>query len=226
MPNGCVVRNPTNLDACEIAPQPADADGIVHLACVGRLDVNDKGQDVLFECLAADFWKTRPWELRLYGKGRDEAYLRKLAQSRGIADRVIFCGHVSDINAIWRNNHLNVMASRSEGTPLALIEAMLCGRPSVVSDVGGNLEWVEEPRNGFIALAPTVRSFGAALERAWAARADWEVIGRAAHHDALSLSDPSPARTLLDLVMAPTRDGRANSALATQVTASSSGHLG
>jgi glycosyltransferase involved in cell wall biosynthesis len=78
----------------------------------------------------------------LYGKGRDDAYLRKPARYRGIAERVIFCGHVGDILSIWRDNHLNVMASRNEGTPLALVEGMLCGRPSVVSDVGGNAEWV------------------------------------------------------------------------------------
>ena len=99
------------------------------------------------------------------------------------------------------------MASRTEGTPLALVEAMLCGRPSVVSDVGGNLEWVVEPRNGFIAEAPSVRSFGAALERAWAARADWEAIGKAAHHDALGLIDPTPGKSLLELITAAARNG-------------------
>ena len=172
------------------------------MACVGRLNVDDKGQEVLIECLACDPWRSRDWELRLYGKGRDDAYLKKLARHRGIAERVIFCGHVGDVHLIWRDNHLNVMASRNEGTPLALVEAMLCGRPSVVSDVGGNAEWVVEPRNGFIAEAPSVRSFGAALERAWTARADWKAIGKAAHHDALGLIDPTPGKSLLKLVTA------------------------
>jgi L-malate glycosyltransferase len=189
LPNSCVVRNPTNLDACAIAPWPVEE--TARLACVARLEVDDKGHDVLLECLAADHFRKRDWELRLYGKGRDELYLRRLARSRGIADRVIFRGHVDDVSSIWADNHLNVMASRTEGTPLALVEAMLCGRPSVVSDVGGNLEWVVEPRNGFTAEAPSVRSFGAALERAWAARADWEARGKASHHDALGLIDPT-----------------------------------
>ena len=198
LPNSCIVRNPTNLNQCEIATWPLE--GTARLACVGRLNVNDKGQEVLLECLASDPWRSRDWELRLYGNGRDDAYLRKLARHRGIAERVLFCGHVSDVRSIWRDNHLNVMASRHEGTPLALVEAMLCGRPSVVSDVGGNAEWVVELRNGFIAEAPSVRSFGAALERAWAARADWEALGKAAHHDALRLIDPTPGKTLLKLV--------------------------
>jgi glycosyltransferase involved in cell wall biosynthesis len=211
LPNSCVVRNPTNLDGSEMAPWPTTND-TVRLACVARLDVNAKGQDVLLECLAADPWRSRNWELRLFGRGRDEAYLVKLARNRRIDDRVVFCGQVNDVRSIWRDNHLNVMASRSEGTPLALVEAMLCGRPSVVTDVGGNLEWAVEPRNGFTAEAATVRSFGAALERAWAARADWEVLGKTAHHDALGLIDPTPGKTLLELVTAPARKDQADSA--------------
>jgi glycosyltransferase involved in cell wall biosynthesis len=204
LPNSCIVRNPTNLDGNELAPWPTSSTAL--LVCAGRLDANDKGQDILLECLAADPWKSRDWELRLFGKGRDEPYLRKLARNRRIDDRVVFCGQVSDVRSIWRDNHLNVMASRCEGTPLALVEAMLCGRPSVVTDVGGNLEWVVEPRNGFTAEAGTVRSFGAALERAWAARGDWEAMGKAAHHDALGLIDPAPGKTLLELVTAAARD--------------------
>ena len=205
LPNSCVIRNPTNLDRCEIAAWLPE--GTARLACVGRLNVDDKGQEVLIECLASDPWRSRDWELRLFGSGRDEAYLRNLASHRGIAEKVIFCGHVGDVHSIWRQNHLNVMASRNEGTPLALVEAMLCGRPSVVSDVGGIAEWVVERRNGFVAEAPSVRSFGAALERAWTARADWEAMGRAAHHDALRLIDPTPGKSLLELVTAAVRDG-------------------
>jgi glycosyltransferase involved in cell wall biosynthesis len=209
LPNSCVVRNPTNLDAATVVPWPPEE--TARLACVGRLEVNDKGQDVLLECLAADSWRSRSWELRLYGQGRDEAYLRKLARRRGIAERVVFCGHVGDVSSIWRDNHLNVMASRNEGTPLALVEAMLCGRPSVVSDVGGHAEWVIEPHGGFLAEAPSVRSFGAALERAWAARADWEHLGRTAHQAALERVDPRPGRTLLELVTAAVPGTRAGS---------------
>jgi glycosyltransferase involved in cell wall biosynthesis len=217
LPNSCVVRNPTNLDGSELAPWPTT--GTARLACVARLDVNDKGQDILLESLAADPWRSRDWELRFFGRGRDEAYLRTLARSRRIDDRVVFCGQVDDVRSIWRDNHLNVMASRSEGTPLALVEAMLCGRPSVVSDVGGALEWVVEPRNGFAAEAATVRSFGAALERAWAARADWESIGRVAHHDALNLIDPAPGKTLLKLVTAAARSDLPDSPHSAQVAA-------
>ena len=52
--------------------------------------------------------------------------------------------------------------------PLALVEAMLCGRTAVVTDVGGNAEWIEDGETGFVAEAATAKSFGAALkERGW-----------------------------------------------------------
>jgi glycosyltransferase involved in cell wall biosynthesis len=160
------------------------------------------------------------------GKGRDEAYLRKLARQRGLAERVVFRGHVGDIRSISRDSHLNIMASRSKGTSLALVEAMLCGRPSIVTDVGGNPEWVAEPRNGFGAEAATVRSFGAALERACTSRADWEAIGKAAHHDTLSLIDPAPAKTLPELVTAPALTKLADFAVNAPAATPSSEQLG
>ena len=78
---------------------------------------------------------------------------------------------------------------------------MLCGRPSVVTDIGGNAEWVMEPRNGFVAEAPSPSSFGAAMERAWHARDSWEEIGLNAHRDAMSLHDPNPGRTIIRMLI-------------------------
>jgi glycosyltransferase involved in cell wall biosynthesis len=106
-------------------------------------------------------------------------------------------GHVSDIRALWAENHLLVLASRLEGTPLALVEAMLCGRPAVVTDVGGNTEWVDDGQTGWVAEAGSARHVGAALERAWSAAAEWETVGRRAREIALAQYDPRPGETLL-----------------------------
>src|SRR4029450_7098540 len=114
--------------------------------------------------------------------------------------RTEFLGHVEDIRALWAENHLLVLPSRAEGTPLALVEAMLCGRPAVVTDVGGNAEWIAEPETGFVAEAPTAKSFGAALERAWQARDHWQKLGMQAHNKASQKFDSSSGRSLLNVV--------------------------
>jgi len=72
------------------------------------------------------------------------------------------------------------MPSRYEGMPLAMVEAMLCARPIVATDVAGHSEIVEDEVTGFLADAPTVPSLRRALERLWAKRAELKAIGEAA----------------------------------------------
>ncbi|CAA9376396.1 MAG: hypothetical protein AVDCRST_MAG89-5041 [uncultured Gemmatimonadetes bacterium] len=203
LPNATVVQNPVKL--VDAGPMPLPPAGPAQLASVGRLAVGDKGQDVLLQTLGGPAWRGREWRLNLYGTGGDEGYLRALAGMYGVADRVAFHGHVTDVPSIWAANHLLVMPSRAEGTPLALLEAMRCGRAAVVTDVGGNVEWVREGHTGFVAEAPTARSFGAALERAWAARAEWSALGRTAYDEAARRLDAEPGRTLLNMVTGAAR---------------------
>jgi glycosyltransferase involved in cell wall biosynthesis len=81
---------------------------------------------------------------------------------------------------IWKTNHALVLPSRYEGLPIALVEAMLCGRFGIVTNVSGNVEVVENNVNGFIAEAPKTVYLDGALERAWVKRDQWGVIGQKA----------------------------------------------
>src|SRR5208337_4125733 len=73
-----------------------------------------------------------------------------------------------------------VLPSRYEGLPLALVEAMWCGRPAVVTEVGGNAELCVDDETGFVAPAATVSSFTDTLQRAWERRKEWPGLGQAA----------------------------------------------
>jgi len=201
LPNAIVLQNPVNLT--DLTPLPWVRLRKVGMASVARLEAAFKGQDILLEVLGSIPWRTREWRLELYGEGRDRKYLENLAKHYGIAERVQFCGHTDDIRSIWQRSHLLVLPSRAEGTPLSLVEAMLCGRPAAVTDVGGNTEWIEDGKTGFVAEAPTKRSFGAALERAWLARARWQGMGKQAHDNALIKFDQSAGKSLLRVVVGP-----------------------
>jgi len=61
-----------------------------------------------------------------------------------------------------------------------MVEAMMCARPVIATDVAGHSEVIEDGVTGFLAKAPTVPSMEEALERGWARRAEFEEIGRAA----------------------------------------------
>ena len=62
----------------------------------------------------------------------------------GLATRLQMCGFADDVRSVWSDRQILVLASSGEGKPLALTEAMLCGRPAVVTDVGGNVELVTD----------------------------------------------------------------------------------
>ncbi|MBF2067332.1 MAG: glycosyltransferase family 4 protein [Calothrix sp. C42_A2020_038] len=199
LPNATVVQNPVNLTDTSLVPFPTQSK--LSFASVARLDVTFKGHDVLFETLSSSIWKERDWQCCLYGSGPDEDYLRQLARHYDIYDRIKFMGHVSDIRSIWADNHFMVLPSRAEGGPIALIEAMLCGRAAVVTNVGIVSEWVEEGRNGFIAEAATAKSFGNALERAWSVQSNLQDMGVQAHEMATNKFDSKPGKTLLKLLL-------------------------
>lgn len=197
LPRAVVLQNPLTL---EPGPLPWPADGPAALGCVGRLEAGAKGQDVLLEALAAEAWRRRDWRLDLYGAGPHAAWLDTLARRFELDGRVRFHGHVEDVRQIWRHHHILVLSSRAEGTPLALLEAMACGRPAVVTDVGGNTEWVTDGETGFVAAAATVRALADALDRAWAVRDRWPEMGMAAHDLLVRRYEARPGHALLRLI--------------------------
>jgi len=196
--NAEVVWNPFNVGYHASLSWPdLGLDGELRLACVARLHPPSKGQDILFEVLAGSSWTTRPWRLFLYGEGPMRNSLEHLAYSLGLSERVVFAGHVS-VEEIWATNHALVMPSRYEGLPLAMVEAMLCARPVVATDVAGHAEIVEDGVTGFLADAPTVVAVAAALERFWRRRDEAEEIGKAGARRIRKLVPPDPTRVFSD----------------------------
>lgn len=192
--NAEVVWNPFTVNYDAIPAWPSlGGDSEVRFACVARLHPPQKGQDILFEALAGEQWLDRAWQLRLYGEGPMREGLVRLAESLGISDRVVFKGQ-KPVEQIWASNHVLVMPSRFEGLPLAIVEAMLCGRPVVATDVAGHAEVVKDGVTGFLADAPTVGSMARALERFWARRHQAEEIGSAGARRIRHLVPPDPGR--------------------------------
>jgi L-malate glycosyltransferase len=180
-----VVRNPVGIKDTSAMPLPSNP--IVQIAQIGRLDYVQKGQDTLLAALGAASFRQEPWQLSIFGDGANRDHLVRLAKHYGIADRVALKAYSKDIRAIWAETHLLVLPSRFETAPIVMTEAMLCGRPCVVTDVGGMTEWIREPETGFVSPGIHAESFQAALERAWAARPEWAAIGMRAHERAQEL---------------------------------------
>ncbi|OEU86202.1 hypothetical protein AN215_21145 [Streptomyces abyssalis] len=118
----------------QLSGVPADAPLVV---CVGRL-CRQKGQRTLLSAwsrIAAavpDAW------LALVGDGPDRPALSAL--SGHAPGRVLFAGASDEVNRWYAAADLVVLPSRWEGMALTPLEAMACGRPVVVTDVGGARE--------------------------------------------------------------------------------------
>ena len=173
--HGELVRNPCNVQSGRGFTWPDEANGW-KLACVARIEIAAKGQDLLLQALAQPEWRDRPVEVNFYGTGPDLIPMRRMTELLQLQN-VNFHGQVSDVGAIWEQNHLLVLPSRYEGLPLALVEAMRCGRPAVVTDVGGNVELCNDGETGFVAPVATVASISNALQRAWERRTSWRQLG-------------------------------------------------
>lgn len=190
LPNGVVIWNPHNVPRNQLPTWPRKSD-VWKLACVARLEPAAKGQDLLFAVLARPQWRNRAIEVNLYGGGRCEHGLRQLMQRLRL-NNVHFRGYIADVKAIWEQNHILVLPSRLEGLPLALVEAMLCARPAVVTDVGGNAELCVDGETGFVAAAPAMCILEQTLERAWNYRHEWQRLGAAARIRAERLISSDP----------------------------------
>ena len=175
LPQAKVVRNPFTVAYDAAPPWPSEG-STLRLACVGRLDPPSKGQDILLEVLKSEKWKERDIHITLFGSGAHEKSLRALCALWELKN-VSFGGHTCDVEAIWRDHHALILPSRVEGLPLVIVEALLCGRPCIVTDVAGNAELVQDNETGFVAKAPIAEFVAEALERAWSRRGDLEAMG-------------------------------------------------
>lgn len=175
-----IVDNPFCLDLDAVPSWPASEDPW-RLACVGRIDFQSKAQDILLQTLRRPHWRGRQLEITLFGADFGNVQqVNALVDLYGLQDQVKLGGYASDITEVWRDHHALVLPSRSEGNALAMIEAMVCGRVPIVTNVGRVATLVDDNVCGFVAPAATVDLFDEALERAWQRRHEWRQIGAAA----------------------------------------------
>lgn len=132
------------------------------LISVARFE-RQKDQPTLLRALA--HLHDQPWSLTLVGEGPKLAEGKKLAHSLGLSDRVAFIGARYDVAECLARAQVFALASRWEGLPRSIIEAMRAGLPAVATDVGGVREAVSEGETGYLTPRGDDRSMGERLRQ-------------------------------------------------------------
>ncbi|MFD9409291.1 glycosyltransferase [Streptomyces sp. NPDC059989] len=121
------------------------------VASVGRLAF-EKGVDLLLDAWADAVPHHPDWVLRIYGAGLEEASLRAHCTSLGLDDSVEWMGSTGDVLGALRGASVFAQASRAEGFPITLLEAMAAGVPVAAFDCApGVREIVTHGEDGLLA---------------------------------------------------------------------------
>jgi glycosyltransferase involved in cell wall biosynthesis len=149
----------------------------VRIGWVGRIS-QEKGPDIMIEAVAR--LSDARIALSMVGDGDARVAGMARAATLGIADRITWHGTVHEAARLFPAFDVFVLSSRTEGTPIALFEAMAAGIPVVTSAVGGVPDVVssreallvnpEDPAALAAAIRETMENPTAALERARGAR--------------------------------------------------------
>lgn len=95
----------------------------------------------------------------IVGDGPLFSELRILSKKLDIEKNVVFLGHQKNVEKWLRKSKIFVLTSSSEGLALAMMEAMMCGLPAVVPNVGDLDNLVMNGVNGFLVKGRNPHAF-------------------------------------------------------------------
>ena len=150
---------PNSIDTDFYSPSAdPNGDGPTSVLYVGRLEPR-KGAQVFAQAIPA-IARAYP-ETRFIFLGADrpgalgasqKAELETYFEREGVRDHVRFHGHATPdvFRAYYRRATVFVMPSLFENCPYTLLEAMACGKPTVVSRAGGMTEMIDDGKTGLL----------------------------------------------------------------------------
>jgi len=176
-----------------VRPAPVDPVGaagrrpgpVVGLVC--RL-APEKGGDVLLRAAALLRPALPGLRVSVVGDGPVRPTLEALARRLGLADAVAFCGFQPDAARLIAGMDVLAVPSRSDGSPLVVLEALTAGVPVVASAVGGIPDQVRDGREALLVPPGDAVALAAALRAVLTDPARARALGAAGRRRAAGLT--------------------------------------
>jgi glycosyltransferase involved in cell wall biosynthesis len=172
-----VLAIPNGIDTSAFNPAPAIRSGAIQgwrfgpgpvVVTVANL-LEAKGYPILLRAAAKVVSELKQCTfVAIGGEVEGDGYrasLERLAEQLGLRDRIQFLGWRKEVAEALRAADVAVFPSLTEGLPLALLEAMACGRPVVATAVGGVPEVVRHELTGLLVPPRDVDALAAAVLR-------------------------------------------------------------
>ena len=122
-----------------------------------------KGHDIVVKSLQRIISRVPQLKVLFVGQDRLNGEIQALAREDEVEHHVIFTGFRKDVHEILNEADIFLMASRGEGMPVSILEAMSMGLPIVASRVGGIPEMVEDGFNGRLFAPGNVEELAEAI---------------------------------------------------------------
>ena len=124
----------------------------LNLGTVCRCDMQVKGLDRILESLGRlkEMGLLREVKWHLVGDGKDMNRVKEMVSAKGLEDHVVLWGHSDNPLPILRKMDAFLLASRYEGKPVAVSEALCLGVPCIVTNYVSAHEQVKHGRNGLV----------------------------------------------------------------------------
>ena len=124
----------------------------IQIVCVGRLEHQVKGQDIILKALSLLKKDSIDSTLHFIGEGSSEDYLKRLSEQLKLKDDVIFHGPLprEKLYKLLKNFDIIVQPSIHEGFGLTAVEGMIAGIPLVISKASGLIEVTKDGELAYV----------------------------------------------------------------------------
>lgn len=142
--NNYCIYNPVRINNNKIA----NVESNKKLVCITRIENTQKRINLMIKIANEVLDENSEWSFELYGDGVIDNESNKIIESN---NKIKYMGHVEDIEKVLLGSSINLNTSKFEGFSLSILEAAMCGIPTISFNFGESVyDEILDSKNGYI----------------------------------------------------------------------------